>query len=232
MLLLAVGQELLSLFELLRWHQGLVSIVDDDGTILVDPSELTAAVVSGSQHAGVGEITSMQGVLGHHQAELSRHSGELSTLHQRSMQHAARLDQHEAGIKDLDDEFADLRRDYPRINPQRQGALLAASGAKALERGDLTEAARCFHLGKATNPIDPAMEYGLAVVMHRQNRDLEAEAAIARGIVLEREHGAQKRSWFVADRFQGPDRNWLESLRRDPLYGVHTPEDLGTVARE
>ena len=166
------------------------------------------------------EIKSMQGTL-------SRHAGELSTLHQRSMQHSARLDQHEAGIDQLTDEFADLRRDYPRINPQRQGALLAASGAKALERGDLAEAARCFHLGKATNPIDPAMEYGLAVVMHRQNRDQEAYAAVARGIILEREHGAQKRTWFVADRFQGPDRHWLESLRRDPLYGVHTPGDLG-----
>lgn len=174
----------------------------------------------------------MQGTLVRHQAELFRHSNRLSTLHQRSMRHSARLDQHEAGIDQLNDEFADLRRDYPRINPQRQGALLAASGAKALERGDLTEAARCFHLGKATNPIDPAMEYGLAVVMHRQNRDQEAEAAIARGIILEREHGAQKRTWFVADRFQGPDRHWLESARRDPLYGVHTPGDLGTVARE
>lgn len=178
------------------------------------------------------EIHSMQSTLGRHQAELSLHAGELSTLNRRSMQHSARLDQHEAGIKDLDDEFAEMRRDYPRINPQRQGALLAASGAKALERGDLADAARCFHLGKATNPNDPAMEYGLALILHRQNRDQEAEAAIARGIVLEREHGAQKRSWFVSDRFQGPDRIWLESSRRDPVYGVLTPGDLGTVARE
>lgn len=28
----------------------------------------------------------------------------------------------------------------------RQGALLAASEVKARERGDLTEATRCFHL--------------------------------------------------------------------------------------
>lgn len=165
-----------------------------------------------SEATEVPAITSMQGALGRHQVELSRHAGELSTLHQRSMQHSARLDQHDAGIDQLNDEFADLRRDYPRINPQRQGALLAASGAKALERGDLTEAARCFHLGKATNPIDPAMEYGLAVVMHRQNRDQEAEAAIARGIILEREHGAQKRTWFTGGRTSSECKSFRQTI--------------------
>lgn len=49
------------------------------------------------------------------------------------------------------------------------------------------------------------MEYGLAVNLLRKGEPVEANAAVARGIVLKREHGVQKRSWFLADRFQGPD---------------------------
>lgn len=80
------------------------------------------------------------------------------------------------------------------------------------------------------NTQNPAAEYGLAVALRHLGQTAEADAALARAVALERNHGLGKRPWIAAERFQGTDRHWVDAARRDPVYGVYTPGDLGAVA--
>ena len=165
-----------------------------------------------------------------HESRLDRHANTLTQLGEETQRHRTRLEGHDQGLDNLTDEVVDLRRTYPRIDAERQGAQLVASGVNAMQRGDWNEARRSFQLGQAVNSQNPAAEYGLAVALRHLGQTAEADAALARAIVLERNHGLGKRPWITAERFQGADRHWVDSARRDPVYGVYTPGDLGAVA--
>jgi len=80
------------------------------------------------------------------------------------------------------------------------------------------------------NTQNPGAEYGLAVALRHLGQTSEADAALARAIALERNHGLGKRPWITAERFQGDDRHWGDAAHRDPDCGVYTPGDLGAVA--
>ena len=125
----------------------------------------------------------------------------------------------------LEQKFEELRRTYPKYTPRQQAAVLGVGAMSYLIAGDNDEAYRGFRFANAIDPTDAGYIYGLAVIHHRKGAIEESEKLLAAAVVVERRHSLTRSVWWrnVSERFQGPDRAWIEQARRDPVYGVYTP---------
>ncbi len=135
----------------------------------------------------------------------------------------------------LDVHTDDISKLYSLISPDTRGttaARLASSGAIELLRGsDLTDVIRTLQLSLAYDKIsekhvDPGVRYYLAVAYRRAGKTHQAEEMLIEAVTAERFR--ETANWFyrIHYRFQGDDRLWVDSFRRDPRFGVRAPRDV------
>ena len=111
-------------------------------------------------------------------------------------------------------------------------SMLGGNGASLIvSNGDTMEAIRTLRLAIAYDATvnahpDPASRYFLAVAYRRAGRTDRADEMLTEAVVAER-FRAQPEWWHrLAERFQGPERLWLESARKDLRYGVTAPRNV------
>ncbi|HCS53645.1 MAG TPA: hypothetical protein DIW81_18980 [Planctomycetaceae bacterium] len=114
----------------------------------------------------------------------------------------------------------------------KTASVLASNGALMLiNSGDSLEASRFLRLSIAYDKIDnrhfdPASRYWLAIAYRRLGKLERAEEVLAEAIAAERFREMPKWHRVVIERFQGPDRFWIENARREPRFGVKAPRDI------
>jgi peroxiredoxin len=125
-------------------------------------------------------------------------------------------------LRNAEEEIKEFKRRYPWYETGQQARILGASGFNFLHKKDLPEAGRAFRLAHGFEPDNPGYLYGLAIVYRRDGQGDFAELLLARAVALERNHTLRYSTWWrnSIERFQGPDRFWLDSARWDPVYGV------------
>ena len=128
-----------------------------------------------------------------------------------------------------------IQQVYSWVSPVTRNttaAQLAASGAEALLRkGDLVDATRVLQLSLAYDKlankhVDPGVRYYLAVAYRRAGDMTRAEEMLVEAVTAERFR--RTADWFarLEHEFQGEDRLWVESIRRDPRIGVKSPREV------
>lgn len=129
---------------------------------------------------------------------------------------------HGAEIKKVQADIAELQEAYPRYTPGEQARILGASGFTFLLKRDNREAMRAFRMAHGFEPDNPGYLYGLAIAYRRDGQRDFADMLLATGIAKERTRTLKYSAWWrhSIERFQGPDRQWLEQARWDPIYGV------------
>ncbi len=179
------------------------------------------------------KVQEQRDVLSIHQMALSMHRKDIDQLFKGQDQLSQNLKDFRAAVNEefgiqrsrirgVEDEMVRLREDYPRYKPVEQAEQLGVTAMQFLQKKDHREALRAFRFAHAYDEGDPCYLYGMALSYKGLKQSEEAELYAARGVAADRKHSlVYSRVWTnMSERLQGADRNWLESLRWDPVYGV------------
>lgn len=185
------------------------------------------------------QIRDLQIATGNHQKLLKNHQQLLNELQKDvgliSLVQKAQREEYQEGlsmqgarITRVESEYADIRRDYPRWKPSEQAEHLGVAGMQFLLKGDNREAMRSLRFAHAFDPTEPGCLYALAVLHRREGKNDTAEILLARAVAAERRRPLTYNRWWKTslERFQGPDRSWVEAARSNAIYGVFVP---GTI---
>lgn len=130
------------------------------------------------------------------------------------------------GKAPIDDEIAELRRACPQKEARAQAALLGARGFTFLVKRANPEAMRLFQLAHGLDPSNAGFVYGLAIAHRRDGQSDAAKTLVERGPALERARPLRYEQWWYdsIEKFQGPDRRWLEECRRNAVRAARSTE--------
>lgn len=168
--------------------------------------------------------------------EIARIKGRQSELEQSIRDEAAQRRNEDLNLqRQIDFNSSDISKLYSLISPETRrttAARLASKGAIELLKGsDLVDVTRTLQLALAYDKfsekhVDPGVRYYLAVAYRRAGKMQNAEEMIIEAVTAERFR--ETPDWFyrIHERFQGDDRKWVESYRRDPRFGVRAPRDV------
>jgi thioredoxin-like negative regulator of GroEL len=171
------------------------------------------------QRALWGEMGSVQKQIADYQAETKRTFEVVNK----------RLDGHGRQISDLGNRLDEFERVYTRMTPAEQAEVMCLKGLQAYRRSDYPEAARWFQHARGVNEADSGACYYLALCYRGQGKTERAEEMLAEGVARERQHGTPV--WFsnTLEFVQGPPREFLNSVRNDPVFGAKVPGARGAV---
>jgi tetratricopeptide (TPR) repeat protein len=152
-------------------------------------------------------IRTLRSQLKSHNVRLDSHDTRMNGMDARIDVHEKYIQDHEKRIRDLEQKVAEL------------GVLAFAH----FRKGEYQKAAAKFNEAIESDPGDPGYHYGKALALSKISNQQDAAKAVKTGAAAEflRPTGQWYRT--VMQRIQGPDRIWLEEMRRSYLNATTKP---------
>jgi hypothetical protein len=176
------------------------------------------------------EIAALAQRIRSQQEDLQRHAEILNRLQSdvRGVESSlgvqqVRMSRQESTVRALQSELTGWREIYTTMSSPEQAIRLGVEGMRALRLRNAKEAIRVFQAAHGFDRTDPGHLYGLALGYRREGKIEIAELMLASAVSAERYRSLEP--WFIQtmERVQGPERQWLEARRKDPIYGVFVP---------